>query len=84
MADASVLGIHPPSMVRIIMEDGWTQDWPWEWVQCEGDRILIAPDGDPVIYYPYEHYRFFPLPMLFYGRENFTVTAGPPQPASVN
>lgn len=41
MADASVLGIYPPSTVRIDL-DGWVHDWPWEAVRVLGDRVEIV------------------------------------------
>lgn len=43
MADASVLGIHPPATVRIDL-DGWVQDWPWDAVQVLNDRITVSAD----------------------------------------
>jgi hypothetical protein len=83
MADASVLGIHPPSTVRIDL-DGWIQDWPFECVEVLGDRVNISPLGRPVIYYPYEHARPAAPGLLvptwfFHGRQSFVVKAGPAQ-----
>jgi hypothetical protein len=83
MADASVLGIHPPSTVRIDL-DGWIQDWPFEWVSIDGDRVIIAPTGRPVIHYPYEHAAERDDGWTFHGREPFTICAGPVQPAAMD
>lgn len=86
MADASVLGIHPPSTVRISL-DGWVEDWPWETVEVLGDRVLIAPNGRPVLYYPYEHAYAASTRWgvwIFHGREDFTITAGPAQAPSMD
>lgn len=98
MADASALGIHPPSTVRIDMS-GWVQDWPWHQVELEGDRVRItlahlaerrkrppaARQEQTCVTYYYEHARQLDDgTWIFHGREDFTVTAGPPQAPSVN
>ena len=88
MADVSVLGIHPPSTVRIDL-DGWIQDWPFGWVSVEGDRVVISPQDRPVIHYLYEHARPGAPDLLvptwfFHGRQDFIVKAGPPQPLAMD
>jgi hypothetical protein len=98
MADASVLGIHPPSTVRIVMEDGWMQDWPWHWVEVYGDELVISvplvSGRRRVVSYAYEHVhgvaegvrRSDPDGPVwrFHGRVSFFVTAGPSQAPSLN
>jgi hypothetical protein len=112
MADASVLGIHPPSTVRIDL-DGWIQDWPWHCVDVYGDELVISVPltggRRRVVFYPYEHAEplyTIPAPYenalawgrltgepttvpverkwRFHGREEFTVCAGPVQPAAMD
>ena len=92
MADASVLGIHPPATVRIDL-GGWVQDWPWHCVDVYGDELVISVPltggRRRVVFYPYEHALqvapTFPAPVWrFHGRDSFTVTAGPAQAAAMD
>lgn len=87
LADASVLGIHPPSTVRIDY-DGWTQDWPWHTVEILGNELVIsvplASGRRRVLFYPYDHAREDADGWTFHGRQPFTITAGPAQPAAMD
>jgi hypothetical protein len=84
MADASVLGIHPPSTVRIDL-DGWVQEWPWHTVEILGNELVISvpltAGRRRVVFYPYEHAQEDGEPGVwtFLGRQPFTVCAGAPQ-----
>lgn len=95
MVSASELGIYPPSTVRIDM-GGWVQDWPFECVVLYDDLVLISHSlhlvsaeararGVGLVHYCYEHaHQQDDGSWLFIGREDFTITAGPAQPLSMD
>jgi len=87
MADAGALGIYPPSTVRIDM-GGWVQDWAFECVALEdhpatGTCVAILVNHNRIVIYRYEHaQQQDDGTWIFHGREDFTITAGPPHPPS--